>query len=157
MSNWEPNDNQLAALEYIRDKEYLVNVSEMARTIGISRQAIYQWNSCADFVKWWGAKRQEHFGSRLDHVHGMVYARATGRSKKGSVQDAKLFLERFDTAYAPRTRADVQVDGTVKTYVNVDVKRVTGETDEKLLPEAGSDPPGAPKGAVGTPAVPEGD
>ena len=131
-STWEPNDNQLAALDYAREHDYLINVSEMCREIGCSRQATYQWNDCADFVRWWNRKRQEFFGARLDHVHGMVYARATGRSAKGSTQDAKLFLERFDGGYAPRSRQDIAADVAVrKTYVNVDTDKVTGvETEE---------------------------
>ena len=131
-ANWTPSQNQLKALDYAREREYIANVTKMAEYVGISRQAIYQWNECESFVIWWARKRNEFFGSRLDHIHGMMYARATGRTKKGSFPDAKLFLERFDRQYTPRMRQEVTgADGApVKTYVNVDVDRVTGKDSD---------------------------
>ena len=123
---WTPNENQEAALDWAQDNNYLKNVKKMCDSIGISRQAYYQWWGCEDFCTWWSKKRRQHFGSRLDEVHAMICARATGQSKKGSHADAKLFLEAHDAEYAPRSRQEVTGAGgePLKTYVQVDIAGV---------------------------------
>ena len=133
---WEPNENHLRALDYARENQYVFQVKKLSALLGISRQAIYDWNRCEDFNDWWNGYRDEFFAARLDQVHGMVYARAAGISRSGSTQDAKLFLERFDKAYAPRQRSEVTgADGApLKTYICVDPAEVTGipaEGEEK--------------------------
>ena len=110
---WEPKDSQLRALEFARENAYVFKVQALSDLLGISRQAIYDWNRSEDFCKWWAEKRDAFFAARLDQVHGMIYARATGISNRGNSRDAKLFLERFDRAYQPHQRTEVTgPDGT---------------------------------------------
>ena len=129
---WKPNDNQIKALEYVREKQYKHSVTALAEHLGLSRQAIYQWNECRQFVIWWGKRRNEFYATQLPSVYDHMFDRATGADAKGSVADAKLILERFDGDYTPRMRQEVTgADGApVKTYVNVDVDRVTGKDSD---------------------------
>ena len=132
-TNWRPNDNQKAALEYAREVQYQTRVTKLAEQLGITKQAIYGWNDCKEFVEWWAKHRQKFFETRLDHIHAAIYARATGLSAKGSTQDAKLFLERFDEDYVPASRKELTGGGggAVKAYVNVNVDEVVGREDQK--------------------------
>ena len=134
-AKWEPNENQLKALEYARENQYVYQVKKLSELLGINRQAIYDWNRCDAFNTWWNRHRNEFFAARLDQVHGMVYARAVGVSKAGSMHDSKLFLERFDKAYQPRQRTELTgaEGGPMKTYVfhNITEAEITGEVDTR--------------------------
>ena len=154
LANWQPCENQIAALKLVQESDYELSVTALCKAVGIARMTWYDYWETAAFVEWWTHAFEKHFAGRLPQVYAALHQSAKGARPAVNTQAAKLLMERFDKGYAPRTRSDVQVDGNLKTYVNVDVKRVTGET---ILPEAGSDPPGASEGAAGTPAVPEGE
>ena len=154
LTKWQPCQNQLGILKLAQEGDYELSVTALCKGVGIARQTWYEYWETPAFVKWWTHAFEKHFAGRLPHVYAALDQAARGNRPAVSTSAAKLLMERFDEGYAPKTRADVKVDSTQKTYVNVDVKRVTGE--DAILPEAGSDPPGAPKSAAGTPAAPEG-
>ena len=154
LANWKPTENMLAVLKLAQDSDYEMSVTAICKAAGIARMSWYDYWETPTFVKWWTHAFEKHFAGRLPHVYAALDQSARGNRPAVNTQAAKLLMERFDEGYAPKTRADVKVDGTQKTYVNVDVARVTGEN---ILPETGSDPPGASEGAAGTPAVPEGE
>jgi len=153
-TKWQPCANQLAALKLIQESDYELSVTALCQGVGIARATWYEYWDTVPFVKWWNAACEKHFAGRMPQVYAAVTQSALGNRPGVNTRAAKLLAERFDEGYAPKTRADVKVDSTQKTYVNVDVARVMGE--DAILPEAGSDPPGAPKSAAGTPAAPEG-
>jgi len=126
-TKWAPCENQLAALKLAQESDYELSVTALCQGVGIARTTWYEYWDTAQFVAWWTQSFEKYFSGRLPQVYAALVQSALGNRTAVNTSAAKLLMERHDKGYAPKTRADVQVDGNLKTYVNVDVKRVIGE------------------------------
>ena len=131
-----------AALKYAVDAEWSYTVVALCESIGIARTTYYDWfRDNADFVRWWRNHWAGYFGQTLPRVWGAMVKKAEGLGEdKASPQAAKLFVERFDGGYQPKTRQELSGETTLKTYINVDVPRVAGQEveAEEDIAQAGS-------------------
>ncbi len=131
LKNWLPEQSQEYALKYAKERDFDYVINDLAEELGISRQAIWNWNKTPAFMRWWKKEREIHFKSLLDRVHAKAFQRATGKGA-GNVQDAKLFMERFDPDYIPASRKEISGadGGPVKAYISLDIDDVIGAQKE---------------------------
>lgn len=94
---------QKFALVYVQDKEGL-SPNQILKGLGHSEQLWYQWKKKPHFQAWLQRVCTEFFGTiALSNVHRAIYLRALGNSPP----DAKMFLERFDKAYRPTSKTEI--------------------------------------------------
>ena len=131
-TQWEPTENQKAALAYAQDHDYMFSVSTLCQEIGIARPSYYDWFQHVPFADWWLGNWSKHFALHLPTIYATMMNKASGATQKGDVAAAKLMAERFDKGYVPHTRQDVAgVPGApLKTYICVDPAEVTGIPDK---------------------------
>lgn len=110
---WRPTVAQMAALEFCQDRDYGSNIRALAKAIGIHHASYYKWLKTPAFVEWWKERLDEHFTRQLPRVYAAMFKSATtGKDvARNAAAAQKLFLQRFDKAYAPRSRRDVSLKG----------------------------------------------
>ncbi len=111
LTEFTPTDNMQKALEYLCSKDYDETVTGLCQAVGISRQAYYLWFDNPKFVNWWNGHRERHFGLSLGKVYTALLKAASHAAGKDdpkfNPQAMKLYLERFDTDYAPLRREEI--------------------------------------------------
>ena len=124
-TKWKPNDNHKNALSVIQRDNYDYKVIEMCGEVGIDPSCYYLWFKKPAFVEWWLAEEQRFWAIRLPHVRANLYRGATGEYTKGTPKPdgplIKLYLERFDKDYTPRTKQEIS--GSIKHDIDIDAKR----------------------------------
>ncbi len=109
-TEFKPTAKMQDALEYLRSKDYKSSVTQLCEAIGISRRAYYYWFDNPRFVNWWNEQCERHFALRRGAVYAALYEAATERvgrdDSRHNPSAIKLYLERFDEKYAPRSRED---------------------------------------------------
>jgi hypothetical protein len=104
------------------------SVKELAAKVGINRRTYYRWFETAAFRKWWQDEWERYFALRMARLWGKIFAAACGEKNNSSATHAKLIIERFDKGAAPGGDG---AEGVRKTYINIDIPRVTGKADDK--------------------------
>ena len=110
-TDFKPSANQLKMLAVVQAADYGISVVAACTAAGIGRQTYYDWFDDSEFVTWWMAQQERHFALSLAQVYGAMRQSALGLNKDANPQTIKLMLERFDKAYVPRSKQEVQ--GTV--------------------------------------------
>ena len=129
MTNWTPTENQLKALKHAQEQRYDYSVTALCQAIGIARQSYYGWFETPEFSEWWINALERHFGQRLGKWYQGLEQIGTGASD-GKASAYKILLERFDKAYLPKTKQQVQHSGGVG--VEVDLEHKTKEELERF-------------------------
>lgn len=85
------------------------NPYEIVKGLGIAGQNWVNWQKKRGFTDWF-LKRRDSFHRQvgLPNVHTKIYVEAM----KDSVQDRKLYLERFDKDYKPKTEQSMVFAGS---------------------------------------------
>lgn len=122
----------------------MCTVEEAMQTAGLTRDAYYKWferDESGDFARWWQHEAEKWAGRQLPRVYGAVVDAAVRDKPVGSAVDRRTALERFDKGFAPKSRTESHVSGTV------DVNLAELSTDELGRLEAalrdGADMPAA--------------
>jgi len=131
--SWRPTDNQRRALEYARETVWDFSVTDLAEDVGINRRTYYKWFETAHFRRWWQEQWDRFFAPKMGKLWAKLFAAACGENNNCSAQHAKLIIARFDRGPAPNGKngnGNGKDNGKeskppVKTYINVDVERVT--------------------------------
>ena len=116
-AEYEPTENQLAVLHAFQASKYLGTQKESCRAAGVDRGQYHRWfHNSPGFAAWWEAQAETFFHRGLPAVHARVAdsaAKLFGRDDpKPDTASAKLFMERFDKGFVPRSRKDIE--GNVK-------------------------------------------
>jgi len=70
-----------------------------------SKQNWYNWQRKQGFIEWWNeAQREYHSTTGLSHVHKAIYHNAL---RDTGTADRKLFVERFDQDYKPKSAQEI--------------------------------------------------
>ncbi len=86
---FEPSKNQDKFLFYFLDYDKKYSMEDIAKEIGISRQAIYKWYQDQEFVNWINSKKDEVLSKGIMGI----YKTAMRKAQAGDFQFAKLILE----------------------------------------------------------------
>ena len=106
LTKWTPSDNQLSAIKHMEENDYGVTIGALCELVGISTRAYYKWFNSPEFSQWWTDQVNRHFAQQIHRVHQATIASATGHKQSYGSQDRKLFYERFDKDYMPKTRQE---------------------------------------------------
>ena len=87
--------------------DYGLTVSEACGEAGIDRTCYYRWHQIEGFRRWWNDQTERYFSRMLPRVLSAIYKGAIEDGAGGNHADRKLFLERFDAGYAPKSRQEV--------------------------------------------------
>ncbi len=128
---WRPTERQRRALEYAREALWDYSVTELAAAVGVHRRTYYKWFERAEFRAWWQGEWQRFFALKMARLWGKIFAAACGEKNNSSAAHAKLMIERFDKGLARNGTANGKDAPPLKTYINVDIPRVTGKADER--------------------------
>ena len=103
---FEPTENQEKVLRLFQDHDYSITVTGACEQAGISRAAYYQWFNRPEFCEWWEQAAERHFAMRLPAVYAAVYDAATKGAQGKDMAAAKLFIQRFDAKFLPKTQQE---------------------------------------------------
>jgi len=127
LTKWAPTATQRRVLECAQAADYEISVTALCKAAEIARQTWYDYHDNPAFVRWWCSQFERHFAMQIPRVSAALLGRALGTREKGSDQAAKLFYERFDRGYTPRSRHELSGGDTpMKMYMCIDPQRVTG-------------------------------
>lgn len=103
MKTWRPTAKMVALRDAARDAEYGGTIRSWCEAAGVVRERYYEYFDSPNFVEWW----QHH----VDAYFTQQMANLVGRMLTGEItpQAVKLVMERYDRAYCPRTRTDLEV------------------------------------------------
>lgn len=127
---WHPSDRQRRTLEYAQEAGWDYSVTDLTKEVGIGRSTYYKWFKRREFRKWWQGEWERHFALKMARLWGRIFAAACGEKNNASATHAKLIIERFEGGAGPKGRGGDEEARPLKTYVNVNVPRVTGKTDD---------------------------
>ena len=117
LKKWEPNENQTRALTLMLESGCSLSLHEISKAISISPTAVYQWFDTPAFSMWWEAAIEGYFHKRLSRRYAKLDEAAEGFPGKADIGAIRLFLQRFDRQYAPRSRQEQQRTGEVRVTV----------------------------------------
>lgn len=107
---WKPSARHLSLLTAVQAGSYGDTVCELCAKNELPRRTYYDWMENADFRAWWEDRQERFWVQRLGKVREAMYRAAVAKTPIGSHADRKLFLERFDKDYAPRSRQDQRTE-----------------------------------------------
>ncbi len=140
-TEFEPSENQKAVLEAFRERDYVLSVTDACRTAGVHRSTFYLWFQDAGFRAWWNNEADRWATLQRPRIIGAMVAAATSPEigVRGSASDRKLFLERYDEGYSPKSRRQVSggldVDATFRNMTDEELRRL----DEAVRDEVPAD------------------
>ena len=94
---WKPTVAQLKALSYLDARGYDTDETEVAGHVGLHEDVFRGWSKTPAFVDY----TLQRSNKRLRRQVPKVYEAMLRRARKGNVNAARLFLERYDPDYAP--------------------------------------------------------
>ncbi|GAF98584.1 unnamed protein product, partial [marine sediment metagenome] len=131
-TDFEPSPKQRALIAALQADGYGGTVTEACRIAGICRDTYYDWMDDDAYCEWFQAQVDHYFALKRGDVMGAMVRSAKGESLPGA-SDRKLFLERYDRGYMPRTHQVQEVHQEGPTIADARVI----ETLEKLTGEIG--------------------
>lgn len=142
LTEWQPNENQKAVLEAFLDGGFAVSVVEACQVAGISRSAYYLWFKDEGFRRWWNDQSDRWATMQRCRIVGAMVEAATSdapsRETRGSTADRKLFLERYDEGYMPKSKRELEHSGPVP----IDLSQMSQEQLERQAHACGlKEPP----------------
>ncbi len=130
LTEFQPNENQKRVLEAFQEGDFTISVVDVCQAAGISRSAYYLWFQDAGFRRWWNNEADRWAALQRPRIIGAMVAAATGPcpASRGSAFDRKLFLERYDEGYSPKSRQQVSggldVDATLRNMTKEELMRL---------------------------------
>ena len=110
-TKWEPTDCQRALLKVYQDADYQISVTDACSKAGINRVTYYAYWETAGFREWWIAEASKFFGRDLPKVLQNLRSGAAAVFDKDTPKPdsalVKLFLERFDADYKPKSASEI--------------------------------------------------
>ena len=107
-TEFAPSEKQLSLLMATQKASYGGGVRAWCRAVGIHHGSYYRWLNDPNFRRWWMDEAEKYFALQLPRVQGaLVVAATTARRSSDAKMDTaaiKLFLERFDKDFIPKTR-----------------------------------------------------
>jgi len=131
LTGYQPSDSQRAAATAFQAVNYNCTIEGGMSGAGLVRQTWYDWMDSPEFAAWWEAQAHKHFMRLLPRVYGAMHTAAVGEGDKnlrGGASDRKTILERWDKGFVPRSRQEVDQQGTI----TLDLTTMTEETLETL-------------------------
>ena len=135
-TKWMPSDNQRAMLKIFQDADYDLSVNDACRQLPIDRPSYYHWFDHPEFVAWWQDQHERFFALGLNEVHAAIRDGAVAGKKGGNTAAQKLYLERFDARYMPKTKQEIDSRVTIEGLI---AELGSEEKDEKQDQAAGSE------------------
>ena len=142
-TKWKPSADQERLLGVFQDNGYNISVCDACTEAGVVRQAYYKWHDIPEFSAWWKFSAERHFTLGLTQVQQTMFRAAKGEKVDGGY-DRKLFLERFDRDYCPKSRSENT--NTTEMTIAGDHDRLVELLGRVALPPAddgGGERPGA--------------
>ena len=138
--DFTPSENQLKVLTAIQDTEYSATVMDVCKRAGITSQAYYKWFQNEAFREWWQAELDRFFALRRSRVIAAIYQAAISEKPqpRGSTTDRRLFLERYDKGYMPKSKRELEHRGPVP----VDLSQMSQEELLRMAHACGVKEPG---------------
>jgi len=127
---WSPSGRQRRALDYAREAGWDYSVTDLTKSVGIGRSTYYRWFRKRAFREWWQSEWERHFALKMARLWGRIFAAACGEKNNASATHAKLIIERFDKGVGPKANGADGEAKPLKTYINVNVQKVTGQPDD---------------------------
>ena len=121
-----PSLMQIKYLEAFILTEDNINVSKLAKQIGIDRTTIWKWEQNDDYNKWFSEQTIKAFTRSLPRVHKGIETRAMKK-----YLDAKLYLKRFDKDF--RDKIELKAEYDVK--LSDKLKKMSDEELDKIIDE----------------------
>ena len=109
-TDFAPSETQKALLSVMQECDYGRSITEACAEAKVGRRTYYGWLESPHFSRWWLQQAERHFARSLPAIYGSIVLSATGKDSSGSIAAARLFLERFDKGFVPRTRKDLSLD-----------------------------------------------
>jgi len=135
LTKFEPTETQRNLLEVFKAEDYDVTVTDACKSVGISRETYYNWMEIGAFREWWMDRAEHHFTLLKTSIFSATHKAATSEKSqpRGSSADRKLFLERFDKDYMPKSRKDINHAGAMP----VKLEEMSTEELERMAHAAG--------------------
>ena len=125
VNKFKPSLMQLKYLQAFIMSEDRVNVSRLAKEVGVDRTTIYNWEQKDDYNKWFSEQTIKAFTRSLPKVHKGMETRATKR-----YLDAMLYLKRFDPDY--REKQEIKHKIEFDEGYSEELKKVTDKELEDM-------------------------
>jgi hypothetical protein len=111
-TRFNPTSEMQAALKAFQDADYGCTVEEGMTAAGMSRRTFYDWHEMQEgFSVWWNDRAEAHFAKRLPKIMKNLTRASEGEysraDKKADAALIRLFLERFDKGFVPRSRQEI--------------------------------------------------
>lgn len=118
-NDWKPSNKQALFIDLYIDITNKLNIAQICKKVGISRQTSWLWFKNSDFTDYLNTKRNEIL-ARTQTARMLV---ATTKALSGNFQCLKMLFE-IEGIYQPK----------IRTQADITVGRI-GETREDLLKE----------------------
>jgi len=125
-TKWTPQANQRKLLNYVQGKQYDCHILDACAECEIGRRTYYDWFDNPDFVQWWQAEHERFFTLGLNEVHAAIRDGAVGGKRGGNTAAQKLYLERFDAGYMPKSKQEIDGRVTIEGLI-AELDDETGE------------------------------
>lgn len=124
-NDWKPNRKQALFIDLYIDITNKLNLAQICKKVGISRQTAWLWFKNSDFTDYLNSKRNEIL-ARTQTARMLV---ATTKALSGNFQCLKMLFE-IEGIYTPkmRTQADITVGHSKETRGDL-VKELKKEID----------------------------
>tara|TARA_Y100000310_G_C20225590_1_gene597756 strand:+ start:108 stop:605 length:498 start_codon:yes stop_codon:yes gene_type:complete len=100
----------LALESAFRAKGYDVDIRDACRSAGVHHSSYYDWLDNPDYRDWHDDKVERHFTQATAGIYRAIHKAAGKTYARGdatyNTAAQKLYLERFDKRYAPRTNVE---------------------------------------------------
>ena len=107
-TEFAPSEKQLSLLMATQKASYGGGVRAWCRAVGIHHGSYYRWLNDPNFRRWWMDRQEKYFVNALPQVFGAIMQAATEKRAPGEAKfnlvALRLFLERFDKNFIPKTR-----------------------------------------------------
>lgn len=125
VNKFKPSLMQLKYLQAFITSEDRVNVSKLAKEVGVDRTTIYLWEHKDGFNEWFHNEVVKAMGRGLTKVYQGMGSRASR-----NVHDATLYLKRFDDDY--REKQEIKHKIEFDEGYSEELKKVTDKELEDM-------------------------
>ena len=142
VSTFAPTRSQSLLLQAYERGEDMTTIKGFCDAAGVTTPIYYSMLNNPEAAVWW----REQTAERAQRHAPAVYEAMAAAAKRGDTAAMKLFMERWDTGYAPRSRQDQLVRAEVTSIPEYEIAHVEHEgggmlpgADVPALPAPGGD------------------